>query len=187
MAKKGDKFLDKMKKDARNIGDVKLKNHHAKHRPEHIIKHNEHHEPEREMENKISPRYEMKSIDNTLVENFVSLQKVMTNLSMSLDNLSSRLSRLLDLFEASVRSLSEKDMESERRNDEIKRKIDTLMEQNKIFAKGLTLLHERAGPPQFNEGPRYEEPRPLPRMPVQTMEKRMDNDGYQKSISSPKS
>ncbi|MEK6760869.1 MAG: hypothetical protein AABX93_03020 [Nanoarchaeota archaeon] len=124
------------------------------------------------------------SIDNTLVENFVSLQKVMTNLSLSLDNLSNRMSRLLDLFESSAKSVAERDVEMERRNDELRRKVDNLMEHNKIFAQGLTLLHEKSN----SEMPRgYEEqPKPLPK-PVQSMQKTMDGDGYQRSISSPKS
>ena len=124
------------------------------------------------------------SIDSTLVENFVSLQKVMTNLSLSLDNLSNRMSRLLDLFESSAKTVAERDTEMERRNDELRRKVDNLMEHNKIFAQGLTLLHEKSN----SEMPRnYEEqPKPLPR-PVQSMQKNMDADGYQKSISSPKS
>ena len=123
------------------------------------------------------------SIYSTLVENFVSLQKVMTNLSLSLDNLSNRMSRLLDLFESSAKTVAERDTEMERRNDELRRKVDNLMEHNKIFAQGLTLLHEKN-----SETPRnYEEqPKPLPR-PVQSMQKNMDADGYQKSISSPKS
>lgn len=123
-------------------------------------------------------------INDALVENFVSLQRVMTNLSSSLDNLSNRLSRLLDLFEISAKSLSERDMEAERKNDEIRRKLDNLAGQNKIFAQGLTLLHERAN----SETPQMQgEARPFPRMPVQTMQRKVDNDGYQKSISSPKS
>ncbi|MEK6760624.1 MAG: hypothetical protein AABX93_01740 [Nanoarchaeota archaeon] len=122
-------------------------------------------------------------IDETLVENFVSLQRVMTNLSLSLDNLSNRMSRLLDLFEASAKSLAEKDMEAERRNGDIMRKLEGLTEHNKVFAQGLTLLHEKTNRevPQMQE-----ETRPLPRMPAQTMQKRTDNEGYQRSISSPK-
>jgi len=185
MAKKGDKFLDKMKKDARDIGHVKLKHNHAEHKSEHNIKRKEHHESdEKRVENKISSGYEMKNIDNTLVENFVSLQRVMTNLSLSLDGLSNRMSRLLDLFESSAKSLAEKDLEAERRNGDIMRKLDSLSEHNKVFAQGLTLLHEKTNPPEMPSS--YEEPKPLPRMQVPTMQKRTDADGYQRSISSPK-
>ena len=185
MAKKKDKFFDKMKKDAKDIGDIKLKHRRVKHKPERIIKHDEHHESnKRKVENKISPAYETKNIDDALVENFVSLQRVMTNLAASLDNLSNRMSRLLDLFEASAKSLAEKDMEAERKNDEIKRRLDNLTEHNKVFAQGLTLLHERANPEISQiQG----EQRPLQKMPVQTMQRKMDADGYQRSISSPKS
>ncbi|KHO55254.1 MAG: hypothetical protein QT10_C0004G0041 [archaeon GW2011_AR19] len=40
-----------------------------------------------------------KSVEKILVENFVSLQKVMTNLSVKFDELSSQISKLLELFE----------------------------------------------------------------------------------------
>lgn len=44
------------------------------------------------------------SVENVLVENFVSLQKVMTNLSLKFDNLTNQISKLLDLFEISAKN-----------------------------------------------------------------------------------
>ncbi|HEB47294.1 MAG TPA: hypothetical protein ENI22_02385, partial [Candidatus Pacearchaeota archaeon] len=39
------------------------------------------------------------SIEKALVENFISLQKVMVNLSVKFDSLTNQISKLLELFE----------------------------------------------------------------------------------------
>ena len=85
-------------------------------------------------------------IEKALIQNFVSLQKVITNLSINFEGLSDKISRLLDIFEISARSLAEKDFDFTADNEEIRKKLDTLVEQNKIIAKGLTLLHENNTP-----------------------------------------
>ncbi len=80
------------------------------------------------------------SMEKVLVENFVSLQKVMTNLALKFDNLSSQISKLLELFEISAKTMAEKGFDE---NDKkVMDKLDSLIEQNKIIAKGITLLHE---------------------------------------------
>lgn len=120
-------------------------------------------------------------LEKILVENFVSLQKVMVNLSVKFDALANQLSKLLNLFEISAKALAEKDFKRELENKdakEIVKKVDNLLEQNKIIARGLTLLHEKpeesvpspsqgampGGPRRFRPSPGIEE--------------------YQKSISS---
>jgi len=80
--------------------------------------------------------------ERILVENFVSLQRVMTNLSLKFDHLSNQISKLLEIFEISARSLSQNKF-SFPDNKEINQKLDNLLEQNKTLAKGLTLLHEK--------------------------------------------
>lgn len=82
------------------------------------------------------------NVEKMLIENFVSLQKVLTDLSIKLDNLSNNITSLLELFEISAKSLAEKDPEKDD-NKEIIKKMDTLLEQNKTIARGLTLMHER--------------------------------------------
>jgi len=149
------------------------------------------------------------SVEKALVENFISLQKVMTNLSVSFDNLSSRISKLLDLFELSAKALAEKDFNLQKttRNDtEIRDKLDGLMDQNKIIARGLTLLHEGedAGytqqpqtqtpiqnPPMQQEiqqplaQPLPQQPSTLPKIPSQRGQAKSQETGeYKKSISS---
>jgi len=79
--------------------------------------------------------------ERILVENFVALQRVMTNLSVKFDNLSSQISKLLELFEISAKALAEKNPSFG--GKEINKKIDNLLEQNKLIARGLTLMHEK--------------------------------------------
>jgi len=89
----------------------------------------------------------------TLVDNFTSFQKVMTNLTGKIDNLSNQISELLKLFESSAKALAEKDYKKEKedkaskedvkKKKEIVEKLDKVLEQNKTIARGLTLMHEK--------------------------------------------
>lgn len=84
-------------------------------------------------------------VEKVLVENFVSLQKVMTNLAVKFDSLSNQISKLLELFEISAKTLAEKDYDAKNREEskKVAEKLDNLLEQNKVIAKGIALLHER--------------------------------------------
>jgi hypothetical protein len=88
---------------------------------------------------------EKEKIEKVLVENFVSLQKVMTNLAVKFDSLSNQISKLLELFEISAKTIAEKGIsaEGERTDKKVVEKLDNLLEQNKVIAKGIALLHER--------------------------------------------
>jgi hypothetical protein len=88
--------------------------------------------------------------EKVLIENFVSLQHVMTNLVVKFDNLSSQISKLLELFEISAKVLAEKGITGEEKIDrKVAEKLDNLLEQNKIIAKGIALLHEKNQEPQY--------------------------------------
>lgn len=92
-------------------------------------------------------------VENILIDNFVSFQKVMTNLSVKFDNLANQISKLLDLFEISAKALAEKDYEIEKSNKEnakILGKIENVLEQNKTIARGLTLMHDKINEPRNN-------------------------------------
>jgi len=78
-----------------------------------------------------------------LIENFVNLQKVLTNLSVKFDALSDNISKLLQLFEISAKAFLKKEEESFSEDRDLIKKLDTLLEQNKLIAKGLTLIEER--------------------------------------------
>ena len=145
---------------------------------------------EKTKKRKKSVKKRASSTEKKLVENFVALQKVMTNLAVNFDNLSSRIQKLLDLFDISAKALAEKDfgVEKEIKSEkEINSKLDTLIEHNKVLARGLALLHEK------NTGERIETAESKPKkyvpqspqpLPLPQIQKRMETDGYQRSISS---
>lgn len=87
-----------------------------------------------------------KNIEKILIENFADFQRVMLKLSNNFENLSKRISDLLDLFEDSAQILVKNEIESNKDknyNKEILEKMDKILNQNKIIAKGLTLIHEK--------------------------------------------
>jgi hypothetical protein len=123
-------------------------------------------------------------VEQALVDNFINLQKVLTNLSIKFDELSTNISKLLQLFEISAKSFTEKVDLTEgitnKSDKEFLNKLDSLLDQNKTIAKGIMMMEEkirqRTNPPQMQqqsvqqvqkEGPEigYGEirPKPLPR------------------------
>ena len=87
-------------------------------------------------------------INKTLVDNFINLQKVLTNLSIKFDELSTNISKLLELFEISAKSFAEKYNEGEIKasnivDREFVNKLNTLIDQNKVISKGIILIEER--------------------------------------------
>jgi len=93
-------------------------------------------------ENK-SEKYD--KLNMMLVENFVSIQKALVNTTQKLEDLSIQISKLLQLFELSAKSFIGKvdekvaDME---KDQEFLTKLNALLDQNKLIAKGLTLMEE---------------------------------------------
>ena len=107
----------------------------------------------------------------------------MVNLSVKLENVATQISKLLELFEISAKALAEKNfkMGDEKGSQKIAEKLDTLLDQNKVIARGLTLMHElnpRQGMPQGQ--PEYQSSQPTQQRPSG----RDGIDGYQKSIAS---
>ena len=105
----------------------------------------------------------------------------MTNLSSKFDGLSSQISKLLELFEISAKSLAEKNFDSETENKgdkEIIDKLDSLINQNKIIARGLTLLHETTPQKKIQSPPPVSE---ISKFPEQKSSAEMNK--YQRSIS----
>jgi len=86
-------------------------------------------------------------IDKAIIDNFIALQRVQTNLSIKFDNLSEKIGKLLEVFEISAKSLADKDFKDfvKVNDEEVLEKLDELLEQNKIIAKGLIMVHERSG------------------------------------------
>jgi len=92
-------------------------------------------------------------LEETLINNFTNLQKVLTNLAFKFEDLSNNISKLLQLFEISAKSFAEKhtsketegkteEQEKKRKetDKEYLRKLDSLLDQNKTIAKGIMLM-----------------------------------------------
>ncbi|MBI3623312.1 hypothetical protein HY212_04525 [Candidatus Pacearchaeota archaeon] len=120
-------------------------------KPEHHIVHHVSEEPK---------------VDRVLIENFVSLQRVLTNLAVKLDGVSSQMSKLLDLFEISAKALAEKDFHIGADNRDVVDKLDKLLDQNKILARGISLMHERIPREQYYPSVQQQNP---PQMQKQQM------------------
>jgi len=128
-------------------------------------------------------------IDRALADNFITLQKIMVNFSARFDVLSNQISKLLELFEISAKSLARKDLETDRKDKDAKKimeKLDALSQQAGLIGKGLALIHEissekapGAMPPPQQRPPIHPESqrRPIPRKPA-------GMQGYQRSIAS---
>jgi len=112
--------------------------------------------------------------EEMLIENFVGLQHAMTNLSIKFSTLSDNISRLLRVYEESARNLLQG---GKLDNNEMLKKVDSLLEQNKTIAKGLVLMEDklREAPkvpenhPQVPQPPRFQpiNPPPVPQPPTQ--------------------
>ena len=94
-----------------------------------------------------------RELQQALLENFVSLQRVLTNLSVKFDILSDNITRLLQLFEISAKSFIKKQEENGGKGEEkfMLEKLDTLLDQNKTIARGLTLMEEKVRHKMYGE------------------------------------
>lgn len=121
-------------------------------------------------EKKLSSR----ELQELLVENFVGLQKAMTNMSIKFESLSEQMRHLLEIFEVSAKNFAVTAPESKDK-EEFLEKINSLLDQNKTIARGLVLLEEKLkGKPevqhseytesQLGEPNQALKPRPLPRI-----------------------
>ena len=126
------------------------------------------------------------NVDKMLLQNFVSLQRVMVGLSVKFDELSTQISKLLSLFELSAKTLASKDLNFGGREDnkELMKKIDNLLDQNKTIARGLALMYEgtlgKGQPEPVMQNP---EPRPTQFAPAMAKPLGVREGNYQKSIS----
>jgi hypothetical protein len=89
-----------------------------------------------------------KEIQIALIENFVNMQKVLTNLTLKFDALTENITKLLQIFEISAKNFIQKTEEGDflkgsSSDRDLLKKIDSLLDQNKTIAKGLTLIEEK--------------------------------------------
>lgn len=83
-------------------------------------------------------------IQKKLIENLVELQKVHTNLAEKFDKLTNQISNLLSLFEGAARTFAQQpSVTNVEKDKDFLEKIDKLLDQNKILARGLTMMEEK--------------------------------------------
>ncbi|MFH1711135.1 MAG: hypothetical protein ABH840_02375 [Nanoarchaeota archaeon] len=83
-------------------------------------------------------------INKILIDNFVQLQRVMSEQAVKMNKLTDSITNLLHLFEMSARSFMSSPIIADVEKDkEFLNKMDALLEQNKTIAKGLTLMEEK--------------------------------------------
>ena len=125
-------------------------------------------------------------VEKILIENFVSLQKVLTEVSVNFDKLTKQISQLLEIFEISAKNLAEKEFKEGNEDKDLKelmKKIDSLIDQNKLIARGVVMLHEK-GLGEGATGTREEIPTPTTSSQITIVKPQTKGvEGYQKSIS----
>jgi len=86
-----------------------------------------------------------KEVQLMLMDNFVNLQRVLTNLTFKFDALSDNINKLLQLYEMAAKSFLKRMEEGNLTGEDkdILKKLDTLLDQNKTVAKGITLIEEK--------------------------------------------
>jgi len=83
-------------------------------------------------------------IPKALIDNFVGLQKVQANLAEKIDALTRQISELLKLFETTAKTFAENPaVLTSERDQEFLSKINQLLEQDKVIAKGVTYIEDR--------------------------------------------
>ena len=115
-----------------------------------------------------------KELDQALLNNFVNLQKVLTNMTNKFDQLSNNLSRLLQLFELSAKSFAGKPAKIPGIDEDFIKKLESLLEQNKLISKGITMMEERV------RG--RASPSPIPPRPLRPPFEQQRVSGFKKSL-----
>ena len=80
---------------------------------------------------------------NILIQNEVEMQKVLADLSLDIKNLTSQLSKLVELFKEASKTLNDEKISNDIEKEDMKNigtKVETLVDQNKTIAKGLLLM-----------------------------------------------
>ena len=86
------------------------------------------------------------STEKALIQSSIALQKVVVDVGKKFDKLSSEIEKLLQLFEMSAKTLAEKEVDltqEKKQYKEIINKLDSLVDQNKVLARGVTMEQER--------------------------------------------
>lgn len=108
----------------------------------------------------------MPEIKEEVIQNFVDLQDVLSNLALKIDDLTQQISKLLRIFEEAAKSFHNAPASEEGKDKEVHNTMKTLLDQNKIIAKGISIIEERTRnqPPltyqTYPQYPRQQSPPP---------------------------
>jgi hypothetical protein len=92
-------------------------------------------------------------LQETLVHNLIELQKIHINIAEKFDKLSKEISQILALFEVTARNFAKNAPMGEYEKDkDFLTKIDKLLDQNKLLAKGLSIMEERLRERMYGPG-----------------------------------
>src|SRR3989338_6407916 len=84
------------------------------------------------------------SLEEQTIKSIIELQKVNVNLAEKFDKLAIQIENLLALFELAARNFAKQpSMQNTEKDKEFLDKIDKLLDQNKLLAKGLSLMEEK--------------------------------------------
>ncbi len=126
------------------------KEHHPVHHPH--VKHAHHTPVEHKQEH---PHVSRQSLEEQTIHSLVELQKVHINLAEKFDKLTTQIENLLALFEMAARNFAKQpNMQNTERDKEFLDKIDKLLDQNKLLAKGLSLMEEKMRERLYGPGSR---------------------------------
>ena len=110
-----------------------------------------------------APKQNKETLEDQTLQSLIELQKVHVNLAEKFDKLAQQIQNLLALFELAARNFAKQPhMQSTERDKEFLDKIDRLLDQNKVLAKGLTLMEEKMRERLYGPGarPAFRGPQP---------------------------
>ena len=108
------------------------------------------------------------NLEDQLAHSLVELQKVHVNMAEKFDKLAQQIENLLALFELAARNFAKQPhMQSTEKDKEFLDKIDKLLDQNKLLAKGLSIMEEKMRERLYGPGVRPSQMRSPSQMPQQ--------------------
>ncbi len=117
--------------------------------------------------------YHLISLEEKMIENMNSLQKVQVQIAEKFDKLTNQLSDLLSLFESAAQTFAQDPLHQITDKDrEFLEKVNQLIEQNKTIAKALTLMEEKLREKTQSYAPHYLARTPQKETPAQTREQK---------------
>ena len=108
------------------------------------------------------------NLEDQLAHSLIELQKVHVNMAEKFDKLAQQIENLLALFELAARNFAKQPhMQTTEKDKEFLDKIDKLLDQNKLLAKGLSMMEEKMRERLYGPGTRPPQMRDPPQIPQQ--------------------